>query len=290
MRGAQPMGLVPGDSHSEELTDLAARISTQPAEVVFWTGPPAQAVYVGGGLSLDVHRHYATQITISLGDPVVVQTAAHRRSQQSFVVGPNVAHGIDSAATPIVEIFSEARAMSDFASRVRLESNADAPPLPTDLLGDLWPHLRTIGERGLDDENGDALLTGLAKRLLITSLDETGDPRIAAARSFVTPEFLLGEDRPIDALASHVHLSTSRFRHVWRDEVGMSIQSYLRWQRLLVAMAATAKGTSLTEAAHAAGFADSAHLTRVFRATFGIAPSRIFKDSHFVQVITAGTQ
>lgn len=65
----------------------------------------------------------------------------------------------------------------------------------------------------------------------------------------------------------------------------MSVQSYLRWQRLWAALRASAHGASLTEAAHTAGFADSAHLTRVFRATFGLPPSRIFKNSHAVQVI-----
>jgi AraC-like DNA-binding protein len=65
----------------------------------------------------------------------------------------------------------------------------------------------------------------------------------------------------------------------------MSVQSYLRWQHLLAAIRISARGASLTEAAHTAGFADSAHLTRVFRATFGIPPSRFFKNSHAVQVI-----
>ena len=37
------------------------------------------------------------------------------------------------------------------------------------------------------------------------------------------------------------------------------------------------RGSSLTEAAHEAGFADSAHLSRTFRATFGIAPSFLFE-------------
>jgi AraC family transcriptional regulator len=34
---------------------------------------------------------------------------------------------------------------------------------------------------------------------------------------------------------------------------------------------------SLTEAAHIAGFADSAHLSRTFRATFGVTPCLLFK-------------
>ena len=40
------------------------------------------------------------------------------------------------------------------------------------------------------------------------------------------------------------------------------------------------RGASLTEAAHLAGFADSAHLSRTFRAMFGVAPSLLFKSGH----------
>jgi len=35
------------------------------------------------------------------------------------------------------------------------------------------------------------------------------------------------------------------------------------------------EGASLTEAAHAAGFFDSAHFSRTFRQTFGFAPSTV---------------
>ncbi len=46
-----------------------------------------------------------------------------------------------------------------------------------------------------------------------------------------------------------------------------------RWLRLQLALNAIQSGASLTAAAHAAGFADSAHLTRSCRAMFGITPS-----------------
>jgi AraC-like DNA-binding protein len=43
---------------------------------------------------------------------------------------------------------------------------------------------------------------------------------------------------------------------------------------------------SLTEAADAAGFADSAHFSRTFRAMFGLTPSQILKRSKSVQIIS----
>jgi AraC-like DNA-binding protein len=43
--------------------------------------------------------------------------------------------------------------------------------------------------------------------------------------------------------------------------------------RLTQALQYVAKGVRLTEAAHAAGFSDSAHFSRTFRTLLGIDPS-----------------
>jgi AraC family transcriptional regulator len=39
-----------------------------------------------------------------------------------------------------------------------------------------------------------------------------------------------------------------------------------------------ANGSSLTQAAHSAGFADSAHFSRTFRRTFGLAAAELRLD------------
>jgi AraC-like DNA-binding protein len=52
------------------------------------------------------------------------------------------------------------------------------------------------------------------------------------------------------------------------------MRAYLRWKRVRRAVAAVEKGANLSAAAVAAGFADSAHLSRVFRAQFGMTPSQ----------------
>jgi AraC-like DNA-binding protein len=74
--------------------------------------------------------------------------------------------------------------------------------------------------------------------------------------------------------ASAAGLSASRFQHLFTAEVGVPFRRYRLWQRLRAAIRAAAAGASLTDAAHAAGFADQAHFTRAFRRTFGAPPSR----------------
>lgn len=58
------------------------------------------------------------------------------------------------------------------------------------------------------------------------------------------------------------------------------------WLRLQQALAEIARGSNLTEAAYAAGFADSAHLSRSFRQTFGIAPNVLLHPALSVEART----
>jgi AraC family transcriptional regulator len=70
-------------------------------------------------------------------------------------------------------------------------------------------------------------------------------------------------------------LSPGRFRHLFVAETGLPHRGYVLWLRLGRAVDVFAAGGSLTDAAHDAGFADSAHLSRTFRRMFGLAPSSL---------------
>jgi hypothetical protein len=64
---------------------------------------------------------------------------------------------------------------------------------------------------------------------------------------------------------------------LFRQQTGLSLSRYLLWSRLLDAIDAIAHGVNLTQAAHQANFADLAHMSRSFRATFGVTPSDLLK-------------
>lgn len=269
----------------ESTCDEASGWPIQRTSVLLWHD---QAIYLGVGPSFELHRHYATQISISLGAPMQMRTRASGPyiKQQSFIVGPNIPHQVEGAGVPVFALWSESRALADLAHHLRITSGSELPALPEDLLGVLLPVLLASAGRIPDEQAGRALLSRVLTTLIGPKWDEgPDDPRIATALSLVTPQFLTQQSQPIKHLATQVYLSPSRFRHLFRDEIGMSVQSYLRWQRLMAVVHTSARGLSLTEAAHMAGFSDSAHLTRVFRATFGLPPSHLFKNSHEVQVI-----
>ena len=96
------------------------------------------------------------------------------------------------------------------------------------------------------------------------------DARIARAVTALQDGTPVG----LSVAAAAAGLSPSRFQHLFTREVGVPFRRYRGWQRLRAAIREAAQGTSLTAAAHAAGFADQAHFSRAFRAAFGAPPSR----------------
>jgi AraC family transcriptional regulator len=85
-------------------------------------------------------------------------------------------------------------------------------------------------------------------------------------RALAGPELSLDEA----AAEAGVYLSPSRLRHLFVEQTGLAFKTYMLWQRLMRALEAYAEGKSLTESAHHAGFADSAHFSRVFKRYFGL--------------------
>ncbi len=81
----------------------------------------------------------------------------------------------------------------------------------------------------------------------------------------------LSGDWKASKVARQVGLSEGRFLHLFSQQMGISWRPYLLWRRMNCAIAAIAKGASATDAAHLAGFSDSAHMSRTFRRFFGMS-------------------
>jgi len=97
------------------------------------------------------------------------------------------------------------------------------------------------------------------------------DPRIADACGLMRA----GETAPsMDALAAHANLSASRFRHLFREQLGVSLKRYQLHLKCQRALALWRSGMNFTELAVAAGFYDQPHLNRTLRAMFDSLPSR----------------
>ena len=88
-----------------------------------------------------------------------------------------------------------------------------------------------------------------------------------------TGHFVAWEGLTLEDVSAAAYLSPSRFRHLFVEQTGLALRPYILWRRFLRVWELAARGESLSAAAHAAGFADAAHLSRTSRRMFGFPPS-----------------
>jgi AraC-like DNA-binding protein len=76
-----------------------------------------------------------------------------------------------------------------------------------------------------------------------------------------------------DELACRLHMERTRALRCFKAATGQTFRDFKRWSALQHAAQLMAEGALVRTAAMDAGFADTAHLSRVFRRGFGLTPS-----------------
>ncbi len=85
----------------------------------------------------------------------------------------------------------------------------------------------------------------------------------------------------IEDAAAMVFLSPGRFAHLFKQQVGLPFRRYILWRKLARAVMLIGRERTIAAAAHAADFADAAHLTRTFYEMFGMPPSVMMRGEFF---------
>ncbi|HEY1229584.1 MAG TPA: AraC family transcriptional regulator, partial [Ramlibacter sp.] len=79
--------------------------------------------------------------------------------------------------------------------------------------------------------------------------------------------------------AGWVHLSFSRFLHLFKDEVGLPFRSFRAWKRARSLLRHVRQSSTLTDIALDAGYPDATHFSHSIRQVYGLRPSEILAGS-----------
>jgi AraC family transcriptional regulator len=241
-----------------------ANVSAAPFQLYVW---PQRLLLLAPAYVSHQHRHHAAQIAFGLNGPVVFETPhAGTHSADLVLIPPDIPHAHPAfGATAMLFLEPESVEWAHFPDR----GNGGLVRLSFDHRLRSFAFGAAAGDAVAAQELVDHLMGKAA-------MDTTGpDQMIFEACELIRQRL----NRPITLaeLAKAVHRSPSRLAHRFREATGVPVRRFILWRRLRAAAESAMRGSSLTEAAHAAGFADSAHLSRTFRSMFGIAPSFLFK-------------
>lgn len=242
--------------------------------MVFWEGASLWVFGVRPGdapfPATTPHSHHAVQVTIAL------------RGGYSLTAGERTIRGIAGAVAPDTEhvfqgdeivahlfIDPEGRAGREIQSS--LFADTLLVEIPASRLGDLPERMLAAFEA---PRRNEAALVEVGRALvahLAPSSERDGRPEARVRKMSAWANEHIGAPISLADAAAHVGLSTGRARHLFVEETGLPFRTYLLWLRLTRAVELFSDGSSLTQAAHGAGFSDSSHLSRTFRRMFGIA-------------------
>jgi AraC family transcriptional regulator len=228
-----------------------------------------------GSAETKAHSHHAIQITFQLEGSFEI------RSESRFLSGPIVAVASDTshalrASGAAALLFIEPESAVGRALSTKIFRQSPIASLKGKLAKSFLDDLKRCLVEGHTPEDmlrlGQKIVADLSKVAGSTFSDQRVRAMLDYARNNLEDSITL------PTAAKHINLSESRARHLFVAYTGLPFKTYMLWLRLERAVQLYAGGSSLTQAAHNAGFADSAHFSRTFRRTFGLTAAELRLD------------
>jgi AraC family transcriptional regulator len=222
----------------------------------------------------DFHAHHAVQLTLALTGTIEFDGDAGRVSSPAITIAPDVRHAFKGTGC-VAHVFVDPDGQLGRQLVRMLCSKEPIAHVPTSLLRDVPARLYACFEdRTHTDEELRRVIDDLIARVSGDPVRAARvDPRISKVIAWVASR--LDESVSLGDVAAVAGLSEGRTRHLFVEQTGLSFKTFLLWLRLTRAVEMFADGASLTDAAHGAGFSDSAHLSRTFRRMFGITAASL---------------
>lgn len=204
-----------------------------------------------GTRNLAAHANAVTCVLVGRTGPLRLQCDERRVDGEILLVRPGVVHAVALAERGADVLYLNGLAFP-----------FDAPLAQT--LGGVLAHLAADalrGDRGAMHELR-ARLTARAPRL---------PPGIADAVRAIHADPMQRMSQ--GELARRLRMERTRAQRCFKAATGQTFRDFKRWSALQHAAQLMAAGALVRTAAMDAGFADTAHLSRVFRHGFGLTPS-----------------
>lgn len=252
-------------------------LNVPPNKLCLWRD---SVLYLGDSFDPQMHRHHAVQCCIALEGELQVSWEGSQGWQpcQAAVIGANVPHRVANPDGPLCLLYLE-KASASYRSIIDyhcVKPNCDIRREPLLLNGAVTPSLRQALRSAMSMELEPTAANDLKQASMAFFHGQLADPQPLDSRIGQLLAHIHGRPGELftgEVLAGIANLSESRMQHLFKQQIGIPVRRYLLWARLRQVLELALTENSLTDAAHEAGFADSAHFSRTFKGMFGIAPS-----------------
>lgn len=226
------------------------------------------------------HQHWAMQLFLSIEEQLEISVGGEQVLCKCIVVNRNIPHSFSTKNTvhfsmiieptaSIAEQLDEIMAGKEY----HIFENEDIVPLQKALL-------QFVHRDELKDYQN--FMTQLYNFCGLKNHPIIFDDRIR--KLLHDMEFCNCDTHLIALYADKVALSQSRLSHLFKEQVGIPLKSYIQFHQIQKAFLGLLNGKNITEAAMFAGFDTPSHFAAVTKRMMGMPASISLKDSVFLKV------
>lgn len=239
-------------------------------------------------MQTEFHEHYAATVAIGLKENLTIETGNGIGEYRAALVTPNTNHRTLSAGVKMIAFILDPEVL-DFQSIVHHSVQNQIIALDFEIFRSLLPELWDLYYGQIDSDQAHAIQLKILKCLNPGSApEEKLDSRVQKVARRIRNE--LPDRIRLDDLAQEFSISEDRLMRLFKESLGLPMRRYLLWVRLTEAARFLMEGMNLTDAAHAAGFSDSAHFSRTFKENFGFVPSQFFGQWRSVNLMVCKSE
>jgi AraC-like DNA-binding protein len=251
------------------------------ASLYYWNG---KDMYIGKFPNNTEHQHHVIQIGIGVTAPFRLQVGGTDYDFRSVIIAPNVPHKVDDYGEWQMMLHIEPYSLIGTQLLATYLKDQQFKEIGFESIKPFLPEINCFVERIHTCERAKILFDDIIYNLIDTPMKPSSvDDRIRAALEMLNHMPI--KKISAKALAVAIGLSESHFAHLFKCQIGIPVRRYLLWLRLRNAVEQIIKGRTFTNAAHHAGFSDSAHLSRTFKRMSGMTLTNYLKKSQFIQAV-----
>lgn len=249
--------------------------------VYFWDD---RFVYVAPDIQRQRTRRYAVTLLLSLGrQPIRVDAGVHGKGDfRALLVAPNIERSAELESGGYFSLNLDPQSYGYHILKRSLGTQG-IQALDIARFKTCLPRLRALLAGGMS--TADAF--DLSADLIAAISDQRPADLAIDLRVLHVARGLRAQMSPtlqVERLAADVGLSPGRLKHLFSEQMGVPMKSYLLWARMRRAGLMLHSGVPLTEVAHRMGFYDQAHFSRLFKRFVGLTPSSLERSTD-VQVL-----
>lgn len=219
------------------------------------------------------HRHLAKHLIFSMDDPFECRIENINFYCKAVCIDSNALHTVNhDSGQLLVFLFDET---SNPARKIDEKYLMGAPYclLSEELIAETCNAWRNNGD---DAKSMDAAILSICN--LQKDVIETYDDRVCRILKQIAEMEGIYEGT-VETLCDSVYLSRSRVSHLFKEQVGVSLSSYLVFEKMRKAYTYIASGHNVTDACIKAGFSSSSHFSNVCKKMFGLTITEFIKTT-----------